>query len=331
MTEALVTAVPTAPRGSTWRKGLRWGIALIAFAFVVWVVPFRDRCTEAGCEPGLLTTLGRARAELLILALVVYLASTGVWALRWNTLLELAGVQLPWWKAWRLTLEAQAGGILLPGGLGGDALRIAYVRDQQPGADLGNVIASIFVDRIIGLSTLALLAALSATVTSPADLGVLLWFVAAIPVGAVFLFVVLRAVGSPLPASLDLPILRRVLTPALRYATDPRGPRLLFRALLLSLVTSACQLGVIRLALLALHSEPTSEAGVYVGTTLGMMVAALPATPGAWGTADTAYVFFLGRAGVAASAAAAACMLYRCYWYISGILGAVLALGSRRS
>jgi uncharacterized membrane protein YbhN (UPF0104 family) len=61
-----------------------------------------------------------------------------------------------------------------------------------------------------------------------------------------------------------------------------------------------------------------------------MIVAALPATPGAWGTADAAYVFFLGRAGVAAQVAAAVCLIYRVFWYASAVAGAALTLGGRK-
>src|SRR5688500_10742680 len=100
----------------------------------------------------------------------------------------------------------------------------------------------------------------------------------------------------------------------LEYAADSRGPRAIGKGILLSLVVSALQLIVVRTLVAALGSKPHSEALVYVGTTFGMMVSALPATPGGWGTADAAYVVFLGRAGVLAPAAAAVCLLYRVFW-----------------
>ena len=76
---------------------------------------------------------------------------------------------------------------------------------------------------------------------------------------------------------------------------------------------------------------PEREGWVYVGTTFSLMVAALPATPGSWGTADAAYVLFIGRAGIAAPVAAAVCLLYRISWYASALIGAVLTISRRKS
>ena len=130
-----------------------------------------------------------------------------------------------------------------------------------------------------------------------------------------------RLLSSPLPS--------QVLKPMVEYTAHERGPKTLAKGVLLSLVVSAVQLIIIRILVGALGSAPRSEAGLYVGTTFGMIVAAIPAIPGGWGTADAAYVVFLGRAGVTAQAAAAACLLYRIFWYVSGLLGAISALGRR--
>jgi uncharacterized membrane protein YbhN (UPF0104 family) len=57
----------------------------------------------------------------------------------------------------------------------------------------------------------------------------------------------------------------------------------------------------------------------------------LPALPGGWGTADAAYVFFLGLAGLPASMALAVCFLYRLFWYLSGVAGAALHVARPRA
>jgi uncharacterized protein (TIRG00374 family) len=64
---------------------------------------------------------------------------------------------------------------------------------------------------------------------------------------------------------------------------------------------------------------------------MSFIVTALPTLPGAWGTGDAAYVFFLGRAGVEPSAALAVCLLYRLFWYVSAAIGAVLLMTKRSS
>ena len=73
--------------------------------------------------------------------------------------------------------------------------------------------------------------------------------------------------------------------------------------LLASLVVSDSQLAIIRGIVFSLGVTPSPERWVYVGTTMAFMVSAVPALPGGWGTSDAAFVFFLGRAGLAASSA----------------------------
>jgi uncharacterized membrane protein YbhN (UPF0104 family) len=94
----------------------------------------------------------------------------------------------------------------------------------------------------------------------------------------------------------------------------------------LSVVVAAGQFVVVRGLVGAVGATPTDERWIFVGTAMAFIVSAVPALPGAWGTADAAYVFFFGLAGIAPAAALAVCMLYRLIWYLSGMVGAVLSL-----
>ena len=76
----------------------------------------------------------------------------------------------------------------------------------------------------------------------------------------------------------------------------------------------------------ALGGEPTAEKWVYVGSAMSFIVAAVPALPGGWGTADASWVFFLGLAGLTAGTALAVCLLYRLFWYLLGVAGGILHL-----
>jgi len=319
------------PRRASWtRSALKAVIAVLALAFVVWVVPLRDRCTAAGCEPGLLTTLRTANVPLLVALFAFYMAGTLAWAARWRALLGLAGVRVPLFAAWRITLEAQAGGILLPGGVAGDALRVTFVKARAPEADTAKIVASVFADRVVGLVTLASIATVAALTTGGRDLGAFLYVIAAIPCVAAVGWLVLRRPGLASRPIFSRGVLARVVRPMLEYAGAEEGPRALVRGVLLSLLVSLVQLLVVRGLVAALGVHPTREAWVYVGTTLGMIVAAVPLAPGAWGTADAAYVFFLAQAGVPAPVALSVCLVYRCYWYASGVIGASLALAAPR-
>jgi uncharacterized membrane protein YbhN (UPF0104 family) len=124
--------------------------------------------------------------------------------------------------------------------------------------------------------------------------------------------------------------LGRMVKPVLEYVRDPRAPRAIAVAAALSVVVAGVQFATIRGLLFAMGSEPTAEKWVYVGTAMAFIVSAVPALPGAWGTGDAAYVFFLGLAGLSAGTALGVSLLYRLFWYLSGVVGALLHVTRRR-
>src|SRR5262249_31404673 len=118
--------------------------------------------------------------------------------------------------------------------------------------------------------------------------------------------------------------LGRRLKPVLEYVRDPRAPRAIAVAAALSIVVAAVQFATIRGLIFAVGGAPRAERWVYGGPGMSFIVAAVPALPGGWGTGDAAYVFFLGLAGLSAGTALGVSLLYRMFWYLSGIIGAVL-------
>jgi uncharacterized membrane protein YbhN (UPF0104 family) len=284
-----------------------------------------DDCARLTCEPGLVSTLEGARLEVLALLLAIYLFSTFAWAARWRALLALAKVRVTLLEAWRITLEAQAGGVVLPGGIGGDALRVGFVTGK--GASLPTVIAAVLLDRAIGLVTLAGLAAsLAATTLDGGPVPKLLLVLASIPVAFVVGLLLLR--WKPLARA---PFLARgplsgLARPVLGYLGEPGAPKAIVTGVLISLVVSSAQLATIRGCVFALRAVPTSELWVFVGSTMSFIVGAVPALPGGWGTSDAAFVYFLGKAGLVPSIALAVSLLFRLLWYTSGAVGAVLYL-----
>ncbi len=357
-------------RAWSWRRMVRvlsWGMAACALGFVVWVIPIRDRCWDPqaptstriaisreasgcslhlrsgsvfvsaaecarlDCEPGLATVLVRIRPSLLGALFGIYAIGTLAWAGRWRALLGFAGIDLPLAYVWRVSIEAQAGGILLPGGLGGDALRIASVLARpvlpdEPRAPGSIVVASVLLDRAVGLSVIAGLAALLGVAFGGLNAGPLVALLSGIPVAFVAGLLLLRWPASRGFRWLPAQRLDRGVGPVLGYMRDPRAPRALAVAAALSLVVAAIQFAVIRGLVLALGGAPTGEKWVYVGTAMALIVSAVPALPGGWGTADAAYVFFFGLAGSRPGIALAVCLLYRLFWYISGAVGAILQL-----
>jgi uncharacterized membrane protein YbhN (UPF0104 family) len=281
-------------------------------------------CARLVCNPGLASTLAAARLAPLAALLALYFASSFVWATRYRTLLSLARVHVGPLEAWRITLESQAGGVLLPGGIGGDALRVAFVVGK--GASVTTVIAAVLLDRAIGLATVAGLAAAIAVMVGGGDLGAMTMALGAIPVALVAGLLVARQ-GAVARALKHAPgPIARIARPVLEYLGDPDAPRAIVRALGFSVLVSAVQLGVIRGIVYALGGEPLLERWVYLGTTMAFIVGVLPALPGGWGTSDAAFVFFLGKAGLAAPLALAVSLVFRLFWYASAAVGAVLYL-----
>jgi uncharacterized membrane protein YbhN (UPF0104 family) len=342
-------------------------LALAALSFVGWMTPVHDRCwdprapesthvgvsrTERGCvlhvrsgdvsigaaqcaelqcEPGIVSTFAHMHVGVVSGLLAVYAFGTLVWAARWRALLSFAGIDLPITKVWRIAIEAQAGGILLPGGLGGDALRIASVvaRPTVPGetrAPASIVVASVLLDRAVGLSLVAATAALMGVASGGVHAGPLVGVLAAIPVAILLGLIALRRAPSTWIANLSEGRGGAFTGPVLAYLRDPRAPRAIATAAALSVVVAAVQFLVIRGLVFALGAVPIEEKWVYVGTAMAFIVGIIPALPGAWGTADAAYVFFFGLGGIGAGAALATSLLFRLFWYLSGVVGALLRL-----
>jgi uncharacterized membrane protein YbhN (UPF0104 family) len=349
---------------------LPWALAAAALSFVGWMIPVRDRCwdprapesthvavsrsqsgcllhlrsgdvsvnagqcAELQCEPGIVSTLAHARVGILTALLSVYVLGTLAWAARWRALLAVAGIDLPLPKVWRIAIEAQAGGILLPGGVGGDALRIASVvaRPTVPGearAPASIVVASVLLDRAVGLSLVAAVAALMGVASGGVHAGPLVAVLAAIPVAVLLGLVGLRQAPSTWIARLSKGRGGGITGPVLAYLRDPRAPRAIATAAALGVVVAVVQFVVIRGIVFALGAVPIEEKWIYVGTAMAFIVGIIPALPGAWGTADATYVFFFGLGGIGSGVALATSMLFRLFWYLLGVGGAFLHVARR--
>jgi uncharacterized membrane protein YbhN (UPF0104 family) len=252
----------------------------------------------------------------------LYLLSTVAWAARWRRLLMLANLRPTLGWVWRVTMQAQAAGILLPGGLGGDALRGSSA--VAAGATLPVAVGSLLLDRAIGLATLAALGAVAGVTMAGASNVAAISVLACVPVAFVVGVFTLRSRLVRTSKWLDRPVLARSVKPVVEYLADDGAPRAVRGCVLLSFAVSAIQFGVNRGLIAAIGVTPASETAVYVGLTLAFTSAVIPSLPGGWGTVDAAYIYCLGLAGLSSSSALVVCMLFRLFWYLSGALGAIL-------
>ncbi len=337
-------------------------LAALALAMVAYAVPFRDRCYDPAardstlisisridngcvlyvrsgevtisadacnkltCNPGLLQVVRRASLTSLFALVFAYLAATTLYALRWRALLGVTHAKLSTYALWRVSTLAQMGGVLLPGGVGGDALRIVYVKGQ--GVPTGIAAATIVIDRAIGLTTLSVLALLLAlamrTPWSP-TLTVLVALATGIPLALAALVAISRKWGGE-----PLGRLERLRTVVDYLRTDGASSRVVY-AFALSFLVSASQLLIVRGIVFALGARPTVEGWVYGGSAISMMVSALPGLPQGWGTTDAAYVYFLDKAGITAATALGVCLSYRLLYYVYVLVAVLLHAFDRRT
>lgn len=74
--------------------------------------------------------------------------------LRWKTLLQGAGYIITWPRALKLQLTGFFFNTVMPGAVGGDIIKIAYVIRDNPGRSKSQVMMTALLDRIVGLAGL---------------------------------------------------------------------------------------------------------------------------------------------------------------------------------
>jgi uncharacterized protein (TIRG00374 family) len=78
----------------------------------------------------------------------------GTW--RWKTLLEGAGYVMAWKRAVTLQLTGLFFSSVMPGAVGGDIIKVAYVIRDNPGKSKAQAMMTALLDRIVGLAGLFL-------------------------------------------------------------------------------------------------------------------------------------------------------------------------------
>jgi len=105
---------------------------------------------------GFISSLKDVNVTLLAIALLGFLLSVFVVAIRWWFLLRLQDIRIRAWEAIRLTFLGNFFNLFMPSTVGGDLAKAYYVSKYTPRK--AAVLVSIFVDRVLGLTELALLA-----------------------------------------------------------------------------------------------------------------------------------------------------------------------------
>lgn len=76
-------------------------------------------------------------------------------SIRWQLLMRVQGITLSWFRVWKLVMIGMFFNLCLPGGVGGDLIKVFFAMREAPKSKSG-VLLSIVVDRVSGMLALVL-------------------------------------------------------------------------------------------------------------------------------------------------------------------------------
>jgi uncharacterized protein (TIRG00374 family) len=321
-------ALPEAAPRSRLR-GFLWNAARVGFGLIVLVIVVRQIDASA------LETLGRPRHLAWAAVALLFLAGN-VWvaAWRWQLLLHALGVDERIQPLLRAIYVAAFYNLVLPGQLGGQAIKVLLLGRRSPA--LAAIIASVAIDQIIVIAALFILATGSAAVAPGVDhRGA--WVAGLFAVAVVATAVLAASASHRLQGWLRRNVVRRGrwlhwLPTSVRRGTDEswralsvygRRPWLLTAAVaqavlfLLTLAGMATALGR------ALDIELSPATMCFV-LTLGLVAGVAPFTLAGLGTREPAFIAALGAFGVDRPVAAAFAVLWLLLNSLADLMGAAM-------
>lgn len=102
------------------------------------------------------------RWPLLLGIAAIYVLQLVLVAWRWNLLLASQQVHLRWPEAFSLTMIGVLFNFIIPSSVGGDVMKSYYIQQRAEGPRKAKALATIFLDRVIGLLALLLVGAAAA-------------------------------------------------------------------------------------------------------------------------------------------------------------------------
>lgn len=289
------------PRPTGWLKaGIRLAVGVGLIAVLFW------QSDISAVEQALAT----ANLALIVTGYLLNIGLIVVSAFRWRVFLEALEIKLGVGTALRLTLVGSFFNAFLPTGIGGDAYKAVRVRAAN--TNLATSFASVLLDRLAGIATLAVIGVPAAMVailrseTTPLVLTGLAVSIAILVLTTILLVFGQSLVGGGSGTWFGIrPRLRRVLDAAARAIRKPSTVR---RSFSLGLFGQA--LGIAAYVSLARSLDLGVPLGVIALGLLNATVAsAIPVTVNGLGIREAVWVWTLGLYGVGRGEALAYALL----------------------
>lgn len=261
-------------------------------------------------------------------AMALQVVQVAICAIRWQTVLRAVGAQLPFLRAAELFSIGNFFGQILPGAVGGDAIRMLATR--RAGLDLGASINSVLLERAATVYALVLLT----TLAEPALLDRLpdaptLWLFPLLTLGATLGLIVLGQLDR-VPASWRrFRIVRgfgQLAADTRRTFFRPKNSLPLMAIALLGHVNLAMVIWVLALGL----GAPVTLVDCLVLVPPVILVATLPISIAGWGAREVAMVTVFGLIGVPSPQATALSVLFGVATLATALPGGLFWLMERR-
>ncbi len=283
---------------------------------------------------GFKESLRQIDIPLFIGAVILVPISMLIVAWRWWLLLRVQDIRIGLWEITRLTFLGLFFNYVVPGTVGGDLVKAYYVGKHTP--KKGVVLLSVFVDRMLGMVELVIMAGVMLLIILASGLETVdKMQKAIIPVviasgvlvaGFVFLF------SSRLRRMFHLQKIYQKLSIAhhIESAGDAtlvyrRHYGVLIQAVLVTLVSHICLIGAIAMLGEALQLD-TPVYAYFVYIPLIFIIGAIPISPGGVGLVEDLYVAFFRTATICASPILVLALLARfipVFWSLPGLVVAL--------
>jgi len=235
-------------------------------------------------------------------------------AIRWWVLLRATGVELTLWRTLRLSLIGNFFNIALPGAVSGDFVKAFYIA-KDVDERRARVFGTIFFDRILGISALALVCAAArlsgVTFEAPPGVGeALAVFIYALGGGVLAFYTYLLLVPDDKDLALRIAVALEARVKAVGALKEFYLGMRQFRshpgALLAAMGLSAAIHISVGLACAffawAMGDNALTVTQVYATAPLGFLVTAVPVSPAGVGTGHAAFLFLFKMVGSARGA-----------------------------